>query len=96
MDIILPLTIKIMVDKNSKDASFIAYTPEVDVSSCGPTEEKARQNLKQAVKIVLEELHKKGALKGFLQEMGFQKEQNNWIAPRVSFETYSFSSLNSF
>lgn len=94
MDITLPLTIKIMIDKSSKDAPFIAYTPEVDVASCGPTEEKARQNLKEAVKIVLEELYKKGKLKEFLQEMGFQKEENHWIAPRVSFETYSFSSMN--
>ena len=52
MDISIPMTIKIMVDKRSKDAPFVAYTPELDVVSCGPTEEKARQNLHDAVEIV--------------------------------------------
>ncbi len=93
MEITLPLTIKIIIDKRSKDAPFVAYTPEVDVASCGPTEEKARQNLQQAVKIVLEEIYKKGKIEEFLQESGFQKEKQQWIPPRVSFETFSFPFL---
>ncbi len=55
----MPMTVKIMIDKRSKDASFIAYTPELDVVSCGPTEEKARQNLHDAVEIIVEEAKKK-------------------------------------
>lgn len=91
MEIVLPLTIKIMLDKHSTDAPFVAYTPELDVSSCGPTEEKARKNLKEAVAIVLEEIEKQGELEGFMKEMGFQKEKKQWIPPRVSFEPFSFS-----
>lgn len=53
MDISIPMTVKIIVDKRSKDAPFIAYTPELDVVSCGGTEEKARQNLHDAVEIVV-------------------------------------------
>ena len=56
METMLPLTIKIMVDNNSKDAPFVAYSPELEVASCGPTEEKARENLKEVVSIVLEEM----------------------------------------
>lgn len=52
----LPLTIKTFVDKSSKDAPYVAYSPEVDVASCGPTEEKARKNLKDAVEAVVEEV----------------------------------------
>ena len=90
----LPLTIKIMVDNNSKDAPFIAYSPELEVASCGPTEEKARENLKEAVSIVLEEMQKKGKLAELLTELGFQKEKKQWIPPRVSFEPFFFPSLN--
>lgn len=89
----LPLTVKIMVDKRSKDASFIAYTPEIDVASCGPTEEKARENLRVAISVVLEEMHKKGKLKELLIELGFQKEKKQWIPPRVSFEPFFFPGL---
>jgi len=66
METIMPLTIKIIVDKRSKDAPFVAYSPELDLASCGPTEEKARENLKVAVSIVLEEMQKKGKLTEFL------------------------------
>lgn len=91
MKLLFPLTIKISIDKRSKDAPFVAYTPEVDVASCGPTEEKARENLHEAVEIVFEEVEKKGKLDEFLEELGFQKEKQQWISPRVSFEPFTFS-----
>lgn len=90
----LPLTVKIIVDKRSKDATFIAYTPELDVVSCGPTEEKARINLHEAVKITIAEIENKGRLTEFLKEMGFQKEKSHWIPPRVSFEPFFFPVVN--
>lgn len=94
MQILLPLTVKIIVDKRSKDAPFVAYTPELDVASCGLTEEKARKNLQETVTIVLEEVKKKGKLNELLEELGFQKEKQQWIPPRVSFESFSFPSPN--
>jgi len=62
METVLPLTVKIIVDKHSKDAPFIAYTPELDIASCGPTEEKARANLRESTSILLEEIQKKDQL----------------------------------
>lgn len=94
METILLLTIKIMVDKRSKDAPFIAYSLEFDVASCGQTEEKARKNLYEAVSIVLEEMQKKGKLVEFFLESGFQKEKKRWVPPRVSFEPFFFPSPN--
>ncbi len=94
METTLPLTVKIIVDKHSKDAPFIAYNPEVDVASCGPTEEKARKNLHDSVRIIFEEIEKKGKLPDFLKELGFQKEKKQWVPPRVSFEPFFFPSLN--
>ena len=87
------MTVKIIVDKRSKDSSFIAYTPELDVASCGLTEEKARKNLHEAVEIVLEEAEKKGKLSDLLEEMGFQKEKKRWMPPRVSLEPFFFPNL---
>ena len=84
----LPMTVKITIDKRSKDAPFVAYTPEFDLASCGPTEEKAKKNLHEAVGIFLEEMKGKGKLEEFLKEFGFQKEKSRWIPPRVSFEPF--------
>lgn len=68
------MTIKITYDKTSKDAPFVAYSPELDVASCGPTEKKARKNLHEAVEIVLEEAKKKGRLTQLLEELGFENQ----------------------
>ena len=88
MDVMLPMTVKITIDKRSKDAPFVAYAPELDLASCGPTEEKAKKNLHEAVEIFLEEMRGKGKLEEFLKEFGFQKEKSRWIPPRVSFEPF--------
>lgn len=94
MQMLLSLTVKIIVDKHSKDAPFIAYTPELDVTSCGPTEEKARRNLQEAITIILEEVKKKGKLNELLEELGFQKEKQQWVPPRISFESFPFPFSN--
>lgn len=52
---------------------YIAYTPELDVSSCGPTKEKAQQNLLEAVRLFLEEAEKMGTLDQILEEAGYVK-----------------------
>jgi len=87
----LPLTVKILFDKRSKDAPYVAYNPEFDVASCGSTEEIARGNLKEAIEIFIEEAQKHGKLTETLKELGFQKDKQGWIPPRVSFETFHLS-----
>jgi len=90
MGIMLPLTVKVMYDKSSSDAPFVAYNPELDVASCGPTEEKARENLHEAVELVIEHAKKKGNLNVLLKEAGFEKFRKTWKPPRVSFEPFFF------
>ncbi|OGM32456.1 hypothetical protein A2803_03225 [Candidatus Woesebacteria bacterium RIFCSPHIGHO2_01_FULL_44_21] len=90
----LPMTIKMMYDGRSKEAPYVAYNPELDVSSCGKTEEKARKNLHEAVEIVLEEAEKKGKLNQLLEEAGFEKEKKNWKSPRIIFEPFRFPAVN--
>lgn len=93
MSINLPLTVKIMLDKRSSDAPYVVYCPELDVASCGPTEEKARSMLKDAIEITLREAHKQGTLEKYLEEVGFFKDDKKgvFISPKVSYEPYYFS-----
>lgn len=93
METMIPLTVKIILDKESSDAPYIAYNPELDIASCALTEEKARRNLKAAVKIFMDEMQKKNKLTEVLHELGFQKEDKRWIPPTVSFESFYFPSL---
>jgi predicted RNase H-like HicB family nuclease len=48
--------------------TFVSHTPELDVSSCGGTKEKALKNLEEAVRLFLEEAEKLGTLEQILEE----------------------------
>jgi predicted RNase H-like HicB family nuclease len=48
--------------------SFVAHTPELNVPSCGRTKEKAAKNLKETVRLFLEEAAKMGTLNQILEE----------------------------
>ena len=81
-----PLSVKIICEPESADAPYVAYAPELDISSCGPTEEGARKNLGEAVQILFEEAERKGKLSELLEDVGFRKQHRLWMAPRISFE----------
>ena len=54
--------------------SFVAHAIELDVSSCGGTKERALKNLKQAVRLFLEEAEKMGTLRQILEESGYNRK----------------------
>jgi len=86
MQTTLTITVKIIYEKESADASYVAYSPELDVASAGPTESIARKNLKEAINLVLEGAKKDGNLEEFLEEVGFSKEKGEFKAPKIRTE----------
>jgi predicted RNase H-like HicB family nuclease len=56
--------------------TFVAYTREFDVSSCGGARQRAVQNLKEAVCLFLEEAGKMGTLDQILSEAGYLKRKS--------------------
>jgi predicted RNA binding protein YcfA (HicA-like mRNA interferase family)/predicted RNase H-like HicB family nuclease len=64
--------------------TFIAYSPKLDISSCGNSMEEARKNLKTAVRLFLEEAEKMGTLEEILREAGYEKtDGSHWITPHL-------------
>ena len=61
---------------------FVAQTPELDVSSCGGTKERALHNLKEAVRLFLEEAEKLGTLERILEEAGYLKRRSRLEGPK--------------
>jgi len=55
--------------------TFVAHALELDVSSCGRTKEKAVSNLKEAVRLFLEEAGNMGTLDQILEEAGYGKRK---------------------
>jgi len=62
--------------------TFVAHSPELDVSSCGGTKEKALRNLKEAVRLFLEEAERLGTLDQILEEAGYLRRRSKLQGPK--------------
>ena len=60
---------------------YVAYTPQLDLSSCGGATGKALKNLKEAVRLFLEEAEKLGALHQILEEAGYLVKNDKMEGP---------------
>ena len=64
--------------------NYVAYCPELDLSSCGNSISHAKEMLKKAVKLFIEEAEKMGTLYDILEEANFNKNANDiWTPPRM-------------
>ncbi len=64
--------------------TFVAHALELDLSSCGGTKEKALANLKDAVRLFLEEAEKMGTLHTILLEAGYDDTSRRIVVPKFS------------
>src|SRR5438132_2493123 len=63
--------------------TYVAYARELDISSCGSTKDKAARNLKEAVRLFLEQAELMGTLKTILAEAGYKQTRHKLEAPKV-------------
>ncbi len=62
--------------------TFVAHALELDVASCGATKERAVENLKDAIRLFLEEAEKMGTLRQILEEAGYTKRKASITSPK--------------
>lgn len=81
----LPTTFQISftVQVWKENSTYVAYAPELDVSSCGATLAQAKRRLREAATLFLEEAVRLGTLENILGEGGFRKQGQSWRAPRL-------------
>jgi len=60
---------------------FIAHAMPLDVMSAGPTPEKARNALDEAVHLFLVTAKQMGTLEEVLEETGYNRQANRWFSP---------------
>lgn len=63
---------------------FIAYSPALDLSTCGDSQEQAKKRFEEILHIFLEEVEKMGTLEDVLLECGWKKighPQKCWQPP---------------
>jgi len=65
-----------------EDNKTIAYSPALDLSTYGDTEDQARKRFAEAVSIFIDEIVKMGTLDDILTECGWRKTSlNTWSPP---------------
>lgn len=77
----MSVSLPVFVIKEQK--YFVAYTPALDFAATGNTEESAKKNFSEAIKIFFEEIEAKGTLEVVLQEFGWQKVNNTFQPPEI-------------
>lgn len=78
----IPIEYDLMVFKEAN--TFVAYCPELDISSCGKDVQQAKEMLNTAVRLFLEEAEKMGTLQDILEESRYKKGvDGRWVPPRL-------------
>jgi transcriptional regulator with XRE-family HTH domain len=80
--VLLPFSVPVMYMRQAD--GFVAYTPALDLSTCGDTCEEAQTMFAEAVTIFFRELAEMGTLDEVLAECGWQKVSRpteRWVPP---------------
>ena len=75
----LTFTVQIFLEGKT----FVAYNPELDVSSCGTTLQEAKKHIRDAIKGFLKSAAHIGTLDQILQEAGYIYRHKQWIDPNL-------------
>ncbi len=83
---IISRKVRIPVFLSKERKSYVAYSPALDLSSCGRTLAQAQKRFSGAVGLFLDELEAMGTLDQVLTELGWQKQEHprkEWIPPHL-------------
>lgn len=75
------LNIPITILKEGK--RFISYSPAIDLSTSGATFEEAHKRFAEAAVLFFEEIVNKNTVNEVLEDLGWQKIDQNWMPPIV-------------
>lgn len=79
----MPGSINFTTEIWKEGAHFVAWAPELDISSMGNTIDEARQNLREAAGLFVGEAEKLGTLHNILEEAGYIRVEAGWRAPEI-------------
>lgn len=72
------MDLSIRVEIFKEDDLYVALSPELNVSSFGETIAEAKESIKEAIELFLEECQEMGTLNEVLEESGFLKVEDTW------------------
>ncbi len=81
-------TIKLTVNFIKDRKQVIAYSPALDISTVGKSEEHAKKRFQKLVHIFLKDIFERNVVKEVLTELGWKKtsapnRKSEWVPPQV-------------
>ena len=71
---------------------YVAHTYALDLSTSGKSLEQAKERFIEATNLFFEELNNMGTLEQVLLDLGWEKDNKNWLPPvQVSHELETFA-----
>lgn len=61
--------------------TFVAYSPVLDLSTCGKSFEEAQKRFSEISILFFQEIIKKGTVDDVLSDLGWQKINKQWSSP---------------
>lgn len=77
----LNIQLTIPVSFLKEGSTFIAYSPVLDLSTSADSFTLVKMRFEELVPLFIEELLKKGTLEKVLTNLGWQKDQKQWLPP---------------
>ena len=72
--------------------TYVAYSPEFDLSSCGETVDDARRMLHEALALFVAEAQRKSTFESILEEAGYRQKNHTWeVLEFVGIERSAFA-----
>ncbi|MFA5317487.1 MAG: hypothetical protein WC369_08710 [Dehalococcoidales bacterium] len=77
------MEVQIPVNIFEEAGKFVVFSPVIDLSSCGDSEEQARKKFTEAAAIFFDEISRMGTIDDVLTECGWQKvaHKSSWSPP---------------
>jgi predicted RNase H-like HicB family nuclease len=85
----MKMAVELPVAFIEEEGSVVAYTPALDLSTCGKDKNEANKMFREAVQIFFNDLVENGTVDEVLTSLNWKKDaaQETWIPPRISQES---------
>ena len=77
----LPFEINVPISVFKEGKTYVAYSPVLDLSTCGKTYAEVQERFAEAVELFFEELVRLGTLGEVLSDLGWKKTRQEWQSP---------------
>jgi len=82
------LSVELPVALIEEDGTVIAYTPALDLSTCGGSREEAIKMFREATQVFFNDLVENNTIDEVLTGLGWQRDvERAWVPPRISQES---------